>query len=302
MLRRLKSYSHSINGLYILFFVSGILTGLSLYFYSEDNYEKNLFEALALDAGRDKTEYNNDSALLLNSLHVVHNAIKSRHDFFNNVGGVKAGLIQPLSVDLMTGQGACGSYALVMARLLTELDIESRIVQMKVGDVFGGHNIVEAKYKDSWIVVDPLYDLFFTRPDGSLASFSDVQNNWSYYKQQLPPGYDDRYRYEGVRYTNWSKVPIIMPALKKILDVFMGKEKADTFSIRTLFLRKFQVFFVVTLFFQALNIIYIVLYQRKRKSKSKPGVQPQTLPVTEETKANVFVINPAKTKITISPQ
>lgn len=298
MTKRIKKYYYSINRLYILFFISGILTGLLLYFYTEDNYENKLFEALAFDARRNVVSRNDsDSILLLNGLHVVHNAIKTRSEFFGNVGGIKAGFIQPITVDLMTGQGACGSYSLVMARLLLELNIDARIVQMKVGDVYGGHNIVEARYKNSWIVVDPLYNLFFKRPDGALASFNDVQRNWAYYKQQLPEGYNERYRYEGVRYTNWDKIPVLMPAIKKVLNLFMGEKKADTFSLRIVTLRKFQTFFIITLFFQAITLFYMALYQRRKKKASSPVLQPETMSDAGESKINVVIINPPKTTI-----
>lgn len=263
MIKRIKKYYYSIGRINFLFFCIGILTGLLVYFYIEDNYEKNLFKALARDVKNLSTD-NSDSALLLNSLHIVHNALQSRAAFFGNVNGIKADIFQPLTVDLMTGQGACGSYSLVMARLLKELDIDVRMVQMKVGEVYAEHNIVEAKYKSSWIVLDPLYDLFFKRADNSLASFADVQHNWEYYKNQLPRGYNQNYRYEGVRYTNWNKIPVVMPAVKKTLDWVIGKEKADTFSLRVYMLRKFNVFFLFTLTIQILLIIYSFLRLRKK--------------------------------------
>jgi hypothetical protein len=296
LIKRIVSYYKSSNRLYVLFFLSGILTGLLVYFYTEDNYEQNLFVALANDAKKMTKSDKVDSSLLLNSLHVVNGAIKSRGEFFNNIGGLKAGVIQPLTVDLMTGQGACGSYAVVMARLLGELDIESRIVQMKVGEVYGGHNIVEARYGNSWIVVDPLFDLYFKRRDGALASFKDVQHDWDYYSQQLPEDYDRNYRYEDVRYTNWEKIPIVMPAAKKILDWLIGREKADMISLRVIALRKFRVFFIVTLFFLVMTIGYMINYQVRKSKKSRLLLRTEALPTTEENKVNVIVINPAKDK------
>lgn len=271
-----------------------------MYFYTEDNYENKLFEALAYDAAQGVKKDNNDSILIINSLHVVHDAIKPRTNFFSSIGGLKGGVIQPLTVDLMTGQGACGSYAVVMARLLEELNIDTRIVQMKVGEVYGGHNIVEARYKDNWIVLDPLYDLYFTRPDATLASFNDVQHNWNYYTAQLPKGYDMRYSYEHARYTNWNKIPVLMPLLKGILNVFMGKEKADTFSLRAITLRKFWVFFLVTLFFQLGVIGYIIRYKYKKR-KLSTNIKPTSQQV-EEPNVNVYVISPAKTPTSVSQQ
>ncbi|HEY8895207.1 MAG TPA: hypothetical protein VIM79_10355, partial [Niastella sp.] len=57
----------------------------------------------------------------------------------------------------------------------------------------------------------------------------------------------------GVRYTNWDKVPVVLPLVKNVLSVFMGKESTETLSIRTFFLRKFSVLFNIT------AIIYLTL-------------------------------------------
>jgi hypothetical protein len=102
-------------------------------------------------------------------------------------------------------------------------------------------------------VLDGSYNLAFKKPDGSLASFSDVMNDWNYYKKQAPENYNFNYRYEGVRYTNWDKVPVVLPLVKSVLSVFMGKEELETLSIRTFFLRKFKVLFNIT------TIIYLTL-------------------------------------------
>ena len=63
----------------------------------------------------------------------------------------------------------------------------------------------------------------------------------TYYKPQLPAGYDMNYRYEDVRYSNWTKIPVVMPSIKKILDLTIGKTEADTISLRTYFLRKYNI-------------------------------------------------------------
>ncbi len=65
------------------------------------------------------------------------------------------------------------------------------------------------------MVLDPSYDLVFRKPDGNFASFSDVNSNWNWYKNQPPKDYNTDYKYEEVRYTNWNKIPLIMPTLKR---------------------------------------------------------------------------------------
>ena len=108
----------------------------------------------------------------------------------------------------MTTNGACGSYSYILSRLLNELKIPNRIAQMKVNGEYGGHILVEAKTPKGWIVLDGLYDLYFKKMNGELASFKDVQDNWNYFRDQVPANYNHQYRFEGVRYTNWSKIPV----------------------------------------------------------------------------------------------
>jgi hypothetical protein len=147
----------------------------------------------------------------------------------------------------MTANGACGSFAIVLARLYDDYNFPVRIAQMKVNGVYAAHNIVEVGTAHGWAVVDPLFDVYFVRPDGKLAAFADVQGNWAYYRQQLPRHYDSNYRYAGVRYSNWTKIPFILPAVKKILDLVIGKPAADSISMRTYFLRIYDLCFWITL-------------------------------------------------------
>jgi hypothetical protein len=130
--------------------------------------------------------------------------------------------------------------------LLNELKITNRIAQMKVKGLYGGHILVEAKTAKGWIVLDGLYDQYFKKAGGGLASFKDVQHNWNYFRDQVPVGYNQDYSYEGVRYTNWDKIPVVMPVIKGVLALAVGKEEANNFSLRTSFLRKFHLLFEIT--------------------------------------------------------
>ncbi len=271
----------------------GIMVGLLFYFKTEDTYEKNLFSALAQDVYAVVPDKTDSAGLLLESLHLVHNAVQPRQGIFSNISGFKASVFQPVTIDLQTGQGACGSYATVLARLMDDLGLEARMAQMKVGEEYGGHILVEAKIGSDWVVVDPLYNLFLTRPDGKLASFNDVQQNWDFYKQQVPEEYDMSYKYEGVRYTNWDKVPVLMPAFKKLLDFFMGKEVADTISLRIIMMRKFNVFFLITLFLFVVAAVYtsFLIWKNKEKTAQAPAKDTD-----RTTPGKIAVVNPATNK------
>jgi hypothetical protein len=165
--------------------------------------------------------------------------------FYNGNMGPEADVIHSASFDLMTTRGACGSYSQVLARILKTYHIPVRIAQMKAGGYFGAHNVIEAQIGNDWVLLDATYNLCFHRPDSKLASFNDIRGNWTYYSKQVPPDYNPIYRYEDVRYTNWSKIPIISPAAKSMLSLFIGRERANTFSVRTLFMNTYQTYVYV---------------------------------------------------------
>lgn len=171
MVKSFKTYYRSISKIYALFFLMGIVTGLLFYFKTEDTYEKNLFNTLAESVNQRISTQSDNKSKLLASLHLVNSSLEPRQKAFgnSNLKGFKAGILQPLTVDLMTAQGACGSYALVMARLMEDVGFKARMVQMKANGIYGEHNITEVKVDGSWVVVDPLYDLYFRKPDGNLA-------------------------------------------------------------------------------------------------------------------------------------
>jgi hypothetical protein len=236
----------------------------------EDSYEDQLFRAIAQHV-KDKTAKQgsaSEEAILLQSLHITHYLGQDRQTIFNNseISALKPSLIHPVTYDLMTTNGACGSYAYILSSLLNRLKIPNRIAQMKVNGAYGGHILVEAKTAKGWAVLDGSYDLYFKKPDGNFASFADVEGNWNYYKNQVPAGYDNNYRYEGVRYTNWEKIPVVMPLVKNILYVFIGKERTDGLSFRTLFLRKFHILFV-TIGVLYLLLVFTVVRKYIRKNK-----------------------------------
>jgi len=239
IIRSIKSF---VTSLYFLLFINGFLLAAFLLCILQDSYENNVFAKIAKHVTGYSTSNTSTDEQIKKALNTTWYLLHSRSDIFKNCGSndLMDQFIDPLSSDLITAKGACGSYSTILCRILNTLDIETRFAQMKVGNVYGGHIIIEAKTPHGWAVVDPLYNLQFINPQGQTASFDEIAANWPWYKQQVPPDYDLTYCYEGVRYTNWNKIPIIMPALKKTLSLFMSPAHLQHFSLRTYFLRKYQ--------------------------------------------------------------
>ena len=259
------------GNLYLLCFLNGLLLSLFLVVSLQDKYENSFFNGLSRQVVA-RSPVGREDSLLIRAMGTCHDLLYARSPLFDDQ--VERSWIDkyiyPLSTDLITAQGACGSYSNILCRLLQTLDYDVRLVQMKAGDTSVCHILVEVNSSRGWVVLDPLYNLYFVRPDGTLASFADVSGNWAWYRWQVPPGYDFHYRYEGARYTNWNKIPVILPVLKNFLGYFMSKESLEHFSLRIYFLRKYLVLKYILLTFLilvfSLLVIRIVRTEQKRQS------------------------------------
>ena len=80
-------------------------------------------------------------------------------------------MLEPTSFDLMTASGACGSFSMVLARVLQGYKFDVRIAQMKSNGIFAAHNIVEVKTDHGWVVLDPLFDIYFVKPSHQARKF-----------------------------------------------------------------------------------------------------------------------------------
>jgi hypothetical protein len=266
-----------LGNLYFLTFLNGFLLASLFYFKMEANYEKELFQAIRSNINSKLKSHDSEDSVVVKVMHSCHDLLVNRGNVFGGkqFQGLESGLLEPTSMDLMTAKGACGSYSMVLARVLQGYNYPVRIAQMKSNGVFAAHNIVEVRTGHGWVALDPLFDVYFINPSGELASFEDVKSNWNFYKDQLPSNYDRHYRYEDVRYSNWTKIPILMPAIKKMLDLTIGKKQADGISLRTYFLRKYTLCFDVVLVIFLFTLSYTII--KLIKAKIFPQ---QNIPVT----------------------
>jgi len=257
---------------YFLFVLNGFLLAAALLFYMHDAYEHNIVTALSSNIKRQYSKYNSEDSLLIGGLRLTHYLEERRVIVFGpeEINDGYTGILQPLTNDLLTAKGACGSYALVLGSILKDIGFKIRFAQMKVDNTWGGHIIIEAKTKLGWVALDPSFNLAFVKEDGTLASFQDVHSDWNYFKNQLPDNYKREYAYDDVRYTNWEKIPVILPGIRFILNHTIGKEATNEMSIRVFFLRKYRILYYIMLSLYLYSWYRIVRrYARKRNAVRK---------------------------------
>ena len=197
MLFRLVAVS-LVEGMLLLLVVSSISQAVW-----EDRLVDRIVAISEVDAA---TASDHERALAIMSS--VHRVLRPRLETLGSGGAVRPAPMASTDSHIQVPAGYCGSFSHVLARALQRSGIDAKLAQMLVGDVWGGHIVVAALVGGRWVALDPLYDVAFHGADGSLLGFEELQRDWESVKNQCPPDYDHRYRYEGVRFTNWSRVPL----------------------------------------------------------------------------------------------
>ncbi len=144
--------------LYFLFFLNGFLIASIFYFKIEANYENKLFEVIQKNIDKKIDANDTKDSVLIKIMQTCNNMLCNRATIFagsgNDLEGLKADFFHPATIDLMTANGACGSYSLVLARILQNYHFPVRIDQMKANSRYGSHNIIEVNVNSKWIVLD----------------------------------------------------------------------------------------------------------------------------------------------------
>lgn len=167
-------------------------------------------------------------------LNLTHELVSTRIDSLGGWQGpsLRTSLIQPANLDLLIGDGICGSYVGVFTRIAQAAGLSVRIGQMRCGATQGCHMFSEVLLNGRWVVMDAMYNVAFRNDDGTMAVFEQVSANFGDYKSQLPSDYQFWFDYTGVQRTNWNKIPVVMPALRRALLWVVPAEAVDGFSAR----------------------------------------------------------------------
>lgn len=252
-------------------FLNGFFLASIFYLKMDSSYENGLFASIKSDIDAQADGNDTPDSLAVKAMNVCYHLMNNKGSIFANSNlGPQADFFHAVTVDLETTRGACGSYSEVLARILQTYHFPVRIAQMKAGGIYAAHNVVETMVGQHWILLDPTFNLCFVRPDHTLANFADVQKDWSFYSSQVPAGYNPDYRYEDVRYSNWTKIPVLLPALRSALTMVIGKERTRTFCLRIFFLDSFSVclYVLLALYFPLLLITIRKLVRNSSHSRS----------------------------------
>lgn len=233
-------------------FLHGIFITLIFFFFIMSDYEDGLFDRMANNTFNKGTQPISYTTKVLNLLNTAHIVLRDRERLFADKYGAltpvnfRDSLFRSYDVDLQDASGGCGSYSYVLAKLLISKGINTRIGQMKCGDKWGCHVIVEAKINDKWIILDPTYNLVFRNKNNQIVGFKELHNNFNKFKSQTPSHYPEEFTYDDIRYTNWNRMALLSKTIKKVLKIFLTKEEINNISIRVLMMNIYKIYLIIT--------------------------------------------------------
>ena len=123
-------------------------------------------------------------------------------------------------------RGPCGSSTRVVVTLLQASGVPSRSLFLFGPDNRHDHTVVEARVDGRWVVVDPAFGVVMHRRDGVLATAADLAADPAFYHAQVDTIHDyvQSYSYESTANFNWHKVPVVLPALRRMLVQVLGED------------------------------------------------------------------------------
>lgn len=230
----------------IIAFLHGFFVAFLIGKYQEYRYEEALYRSIV----EVNKVQGNDRQTFINLVNTTFDIQFYRSNNLNlsRLPSYKGSWLRSGDVQLLDGVGACGNYAHILAELCQVAGFESRIVQLSRGNIQGSHIVVEANIQGRWAAVDALYKIIYYNKDSSFASLDEVRNNRFSYSDQVPADYPYRADYQKYTYTNWNKIPVLMPLIRRVLVVVMGEERVAQLSLRTYFLNAHKSIFYFSLF------------------------------------------------------
>lgn len=87
-------------------------------------------------------------------------------------------LLGATPIQVLHEGGDCADKSRLLSAMLAQLHIPSTLAMLyKCEECPPGHTIVEAKYEDGWMVVDPVYNITFPNGKGGFCGIKELETN-----------------------------------------------------------------------------------------------------------------------------
>lgn len=130
-------------------------------------------------------------------------------------------------------RGGCGSSSRVVMALLSAAGIPSRSLILLDDEGRRIHAVVNAFVRGRWAVADPLYGIVFIRGDSTLVTAEELREDRGLFLSNVTPVPEypaDLFVYDNYALLNWKKIPVIMPAARRVLSRTIGEERTASIT------------------------------------------------------------------------
>lgn len=190
-------------------------------------------------------------------------------------------VLRPIPRQVLEQGGDCGDRSRLVVRMLRLHGIEASKWALYTREMKSVHAVVELEAETGKMVADPLYGLWFPRPDGGYYDIKELRQSPSILqgrvqtllREGVRPGSSDlksypidEYTYQYAKSINWEKWVVTWP-LYKALSVIMGPSVDDL--QRPAFVEAPQIMVVImaAVLQGCLIIIYFALVRMNRNMK-----------------------------------
>jgi hypothetical protein len=233
--------------------------------YQNYRYEESLYKTIVQQVSVPENPRKTFESLVNTTFSIQF--FRNKNLDLQGIPTIKGNLIRSGDLQLLDGVGACGNYAHILAELCLYAGFEPRLVQLSGAQNPGSHIIVEALVDGKWAAADALFKVIYYNSDSSFASMNDVVKNSLSFSSQVPADYPYKIDYQKFTYTNWDKIPYLMPALRKLLVLGKGEEWVSSLSLRSYFLNMHRsLFYILMAMYVALSAYTISFYFRLKRA------------------------------------
>ena len=238
--------------------------------------EDDWFEALAASLALSGDQSPAEAARLMKGVHAFftpRRETKLARLTAEQQTGWRSLVIGSVGDHLAAACGECGAYAGILARTAQLAGWEVRLVQILDPNETCLHVANELRTTDGWMFVDAMFEVVGQPASGSgVLDAPALAVHWREHPEEATEEYA-RYGWipERYRYTNWQAIPLVLPAVRKVLETVKGTRWVDGVSLRTYSLNMHRVRMWLALTISALLVIVpsVVSLRRRRRARAR---------------------------------
>ena len=124
-------------------------------------------------------------------------------------------------------RGGCGSHTRVVLAMLHAEGVRSRSLFLLDPHGKALHTVVQAYIGGRWVVADASYGILYRGREGRLETAQEIAADPERFREQTARAvaYDPRFVFDRTTIMNWHKVPVVLPAIRRLCVALFGEAR-----------------------------------------------------------------------------